>query len=285
MVYQTDQMKLAVISEKHHGAINDVLVLQDLNSPLGTRYIALVLKDSECRKKALRILSGAGLGTGHRPFVKQFFHNEDMITLFPYREERRLFSFGPGQMDSIYSLEEVAHNLVVECMSSPIPYPFLYLVLQEKNVHITRDNSIYFVMGMDLTELDEKKSEAHCVNICAQLLLELLEKSGNTRTKSASYELIRKKLQRRAYSSFPELYYDIRLTASDKKKASLGQRLKRFWIKQRDRLFHILLAVCVIAVVIAAVMLVTQIFFGDVPLLRLFKTGFSLIGTEDLIRR
>lgn len=285
MIYQVDQMKLAVISEKFRGKINDVLVLQDLHSPMGTRYIALVLHDSEYRKKALNILYGADSGNYRRPFIKQFFYNEQMITLFPYREERKLLSFGPGQMENIYSLEEVAHNLVVECISSQIPYPFMYLMLEEKNVHINRDNSIYFVMGMDLSKLDEKKGETHCVNSCAKLLLELLEASGKSSAKSASYELIRKKMLRHAYTAFPELYYDIQLTASEKEKPTLGQRFSTFWRKHKDGFFKFLLVFCVIALITAIIMLLTQIIFGDIPFLRLFEKGFSWIGTEDLVKR
>ena len=75
MIYQVDQMKLVVISEKFRGKINDILVLQDLHSPMGTRYIALVLHDSEYRKKALNILYGADSGNYRRPFIKQFFYN------------------------------------------------------------------------------------------------------------------------------------------------------------------------------------------------------------------
>ena len=97
-----------------------------------------------------------------------------------------------------------------------------------------------------------------------------------------SCELIEKKCRSRSYSSLAELYRDIQLTALPEKKPTFGQRIKGFWVRNRDRIFHILLVLCTIAVIIAVIMLISQLIFGDVPLLRLFRHCFYQIGTESL---
>lgn len=97
-----------------------------------------------------------------------------------------------------------------------------------------------------------------------------------------SCELIEKKCRSRSYSSLAELYRDIQLTALPEKKPTLGQRIRGFWVRNRDRIFHILLVVCTIALIVTVIMLISQILFGDIPLLRLFRHCFDTIGTEKL---
>lgn len=111
-----------------------------------------------------------------------------------------------------------------------------------------------------------------------------LEKSEKKNRKKLlqSCELIEKKCRSRSYSSLAELYRDIQLTALPETKPTLGQRIKGFWLRNRDRIFRFLLVVCIIAVIFAVIMLVSQILFGDVPLLRLFSHCFDNIGTESL---
>ena len=47
-------------------------------------------------------------------------------------------------------------------------------------------------------------------------------------------------------------------------------------------LFRVLLRVCAVVAVLALVILISQLIFGDFPLLRLFQNTFETIGTEDL---
>ncbi|MEG0779408.1 MAG: hypothetical protein RR426_02295, partial [Oscillospiraceae bacterium] len=85
-----------------------------------------------------------------------------------------------------------------------------------------------------------------------------------------------------SYSAFSELYRDIRLTAIPSQKTGFWARLRGIWWRNRDRLFHLFLALCVPLVILALVMLVSQLIFGDIPLLRLFRHCFEMIGTESM---
>lgn len=97
-----------------------------------------------------------------------------------------------------------------------------------------------------------------------------------------SCELIEKKCRSRSYSSLAELYRDIQLTALPETKPTLRQRIKGAWIRNRDTIFRVLLVLCTIALIVAAIMLISQIIFGDIPFLRLFRHCFDTIGTEHL---
>ena len=100
----------------------------------------------------------------------------------------------------------------------------------------------------------------------------------------AAHELLRKKAKRDAYNAFPELYRDIRITALPEEKTGLRQRLRGAWQRNRDVLFRVLLRVCAVVAVLALVILISQLIFGDFPLLRLFQNTFETIGTEDLTK-
>ena len=285
MVYYAQGMELEVISQVFHGSANDVAVCRDRLSASGTRYTLLAVHDRECARKMLTVMED-NQRSGESACLLQFSQNETMLFLCPYREERNFSAFASGQMTSPEAGETIGINLVMECLSVNLPWPLLYLVLEQDCVQIAKDNTVYFTMILDLKELEPTRTERNCVSSCARLLLDLL--AGPTaggkrrRKKLKSFELIRKKTGKNVYTGFPELYQDIKVTALPQVKPSLKSRFRIFWQNNRDRLFRLLLVLCILLLAAAVVILVSQLIFGDVPLLRLFRHTFDVIGTENL---
>lgn len=285
MIYYAQDMELEVVSRVFHGRVNDVDVCRDRLSASGTLYTLLVIHDRACARSMMTVMEeNSRIGDGS--CLLCFAQNEMLLLLFPYREERKLSMFALGQMVTPSDKERISINLVMECLSTTLPWPLLYLVLAQGCVQIAKDNSIYFTTALDLAELKPERTERDCVYICAELLLELLESpSFNKRRRNKplkSLRLIRKKTMNHVYTCFPELYQDIRVTALPPSKASIKDRGRIFWQSNRDLFFHILLVFCVLLLTAAAIVLVSQMIFGDVPLLRLFRHTFDVIGTENL---
>lgn len=282
MVYYAQGMELEVVSEAFRGAVNDVLVCRDRLSASGTLYTVLALHDRDYARKMLAVLENSG-AAGESPCLLRFSQNETLLFVFPYREERKFSAFAKGQAVTPRVGEGIGVNLVMECLSAGLPWPLLYLVLSQDCVQIAKDNTIYFTMLLDLADLDPERNEKNCVSCCARLLLELLEPSAKRRRKRLkSYELIRRKSGKNVYNGFPELYQDIKVTALPAKKSSLKTRASIFWQDHRDGLFRLLLVLCVLLVLAAAVVLASHLLFGEIPLLRLFQNSFDVIGTENL---
>lgn len=284
LIYHAGNMALDPIAEIFRGPVNDVLICRDANAPASMRYLLWVIHDRACVKQLLPVFEsaeGSSL-TGEPAYLLRFTQNDLLCYVFPYREERRLAAFAPGQMINPVIRERICVNLVIECLSSSLPYPLLYLLLRQECIHLEKDNSVFFLPTLDLSELDPEKGEADCVAVCAQILLGLLEGGGRRRRQLKSYELIRKKLTKCAYSGFPELYHDIKLTAIPEHKLGWRARLKGFWIRNKDRIFKILLVLCIIMVILALIFALSQLILGDIPLLRLFERAFEVIGTETL---
>ena len=283
MIYYCERMELEVVSELFHGSVNDVAVCRNRLSPAGALYTLLIVRDRSCARNMLEVMEN-GERSGDSPCITYLTRNEQLIFVFPYREERKFSTFARGQAATRGAAENIAINLVMACLSSGLPWPLLYLALEQDCVQISRENGVYFTLNLDLAALDLRKDERKCASSCARLLLELLEVTdGRKRSKQLkSYELIRKKSAKNAYARFPELYQDIKLTALPGEKASVKTKAKGIWYRNRDRLFRLLLAVCILLVVVALAMLVTQLIFGDIPWLRLFRYTFDVIGTENL---
>jgi len=282
MIYYTGKMVLSSIREVFWGEMNEVLICQDLNSPTHICYTLLVIKDRNCARKMLSVLENSekNMPEDRNPYLFRFSQNELMCFVFDYQSERRLSAFAVGQMTSMQIRESICINLVMECLSSPLPYPLLFLALEQDNIHIGKDNSIFFSPYFDLSELDETKGEASCTKSCVGILLNLLE--GSQQKKLKSYELLRKKRLRNAYQSLPELYRDIKITALPEKKLTFRARLAGFWQRNRDLMFRVLLVFCVAIVIVTLLFLISQLIFGDIPFFRLFSHCFDVIGTESL---
>ena len=281
MVYYPQGMELEVVSKVFHGSVNDVDVCRDRLSEAGALYLLLAVHDRDCARRMLTVAE-ENRRSGEDPCLLQFSQNETLLFLYPYREERKFSAFARWQIKTPVDGESIAINLVMECLSSGLPWPLLYLVLEQDCVQIAKDNSVYFTMALDLSTLDEKRTERNCVSSCAVLLLELLAGQGRRRRELKSFELLRKKTQKGAYTGFPELYQDIKVTALPATKTGLFARLRIFWYNSRDTWFRVLLGLCILLVIAALIVLVSQMIFGDVPLLRLFRHTFDVIGTQNL---
>lgn len=286
MIYYAQGMELEVVSRVFRGSVNDVDVCRDRLSASGTLYTLLAIHDRACARVMMSVLE-SNTRTGEELCLLRFAQNETLLLLFPYREERKLSMFAQGQMVTPANRERIAINLVMECLSVALPWPLLYLALEQGCVQISKDNTVYLTMLLDLSELKAERTERDCVYSCARLLLELLEGPAAQKRRRwskplKSLKLIRKKTLNHVYTCFPELYQDIRVTALPPARRSLLERGRIFWRENQDRLFRVLLILCVLLAVAAAIVLVSQMIFGDVPLLRLFRHTFDVIGTENL---
>lgn len=287
MVYYSQGMELEVVSEVFRGRLNDVAVCRDRLSPSGALYTLLVVRDRECSRKLLDVLE-SDRRCGEDIGLFRFSQNELMIFGVPFREERKFTAFAKGQAVSPVAAERICVNMVAACLTWKIPWPLLYLVLSQDCVQLTKDNTVYFTPLLDLYELDPACGEKQCVTCCARLMLSLLSAvlEGQRRKKRLkSFDLLRKKCAKNAYVSFPELYRDVKVTAMPEQNPPLFKRLRSFWREHGDTFFRLLLVLCAVLVLTALVLLVSQILFGDVPLLRLFQNTFDVIGTENLHRR
>lgn len=273
-------MLLEPIHEVLRGTQNDVLICRDRNSPIDAKYTLWVVHDRGCIRVLLDLFENAprDLLEGESPYVARFAEGEDLCFLFDYRSQRPLMRFAPGQAETVQQRERISIDLVMACLASPMPFAILCVLLEQNCVSIAQDGSIYFTYEADLSQLNPADDEGVCTDLCVTAVLALQEENA----KLKSMKLLHMKLEKSAYQSLAELYRDIRLTLVPARKPPLRKRLKALWKRNKDRWFRWLLRISVVIVVITLIVLLSQLFFGDVPLFRLFEHAMDVVGTEHL---
>lgn len=281
MIYQTGKMLLQETQELFRGPVNDCVVCRDLTAKTLCYYTLIIIKDNETSRKFLQIYSEAG-EQGKSSIVSGFSWQNSYIAAFLHRSERPFEAFAATEINSLAECEELAMNVVMECMASGIPYPILYLQLTQQQLHLTQDKQLYFGYKLDLGSLDEKIGEQECVRKCADILFRLIDRQSGAR--NASHKLLRLKTQRQEYRRFTELYKDLKAAAKPIEKEAITKGVIGFF-KKRKQFFFKLLTVLSSALAIAAiVMIITQAIFGDLPFMRVFYNPFRVIGTESMLQ-
>ncbi len=281
MIYQSQKMRLKCIRVIEKTPANDIMVCQDLNSAEESLYTVLAVYDHELVRRFLVVYEKSEY-KADASCIDSFSDQGVFLIVYPYFRERSLQDFYMGRSYSLNECEEVCINTILACIAAEIPYPILYLILQQRQLHLAKNHNVYLGYTVNLEELDEKMTERDCVVQCARILRELLEPKASQ--KAISYQLLDKKITKKSYHRFTELYKDIRIASAPKRKNGIFARFKAWFYRNRDQIFKVLLRLCVLLVIFVIATFLTQAIFGDIPWLRLFINGFKKIGTESLLQ-
>lgn len=278
MIFSSQKMTLKVMRIVLTGEVNDVYICQDQKVEAKTLYTVWRIKKHNITHGFLRMFDDSDKKI-EDCCDDYFTHDDDFIVVLPYVKERPLESFFVGMSNSLQESENVCVSLVVNMMTSKMPYPLMYLALEQGQLNISKDNDVYLGNMLDLTELDYSIGERNCVVSCAKVVSKLLATNKN----AMSYELIQKKISRTSYSYFTELFKDIRMAAAPEKKRNIFTKLKAWFNRNKDNIFKWLLVISIILAVIVLISFVSNLFFGEVSWLKIFFGKIKYIGTECLI--
>ncbi len=281
MVFTSRKTQYTVIATISENEINDCYIARRSNSADGSQYTLILIKDHSTIKIFLEMYRRADI-SGENPLIESFSVENDYVLVYPYRTERPLKDFYVGDAMSLSECEGVCINLIMSCISANLPFPLLYLILNQEKLNLAKDGTIYLNYAVDLKEIDIQKRERNCASECARILLKLLE--PKSAEKSVSYELLKRRTEYQSYDRFAELYRDLSIAAAPTAKGNLILRIKTFFARNADRFFGILFWVCLILAIIAVGLLLSHTFIGDIPWLRLFFNSFKKIGTESLLQ-
>lgn len=281
MVYQVGGMLLEKTQEVFQGKVNDVIVCRDIAGD-GKQYYTVLVVHDRGTAKMLMDLFHRGDEQKRTKFVTDLTWKDKYLIVFDYVRERPLERFFDSEVSNIQACEQLALNLVVECLACGIPYPVLYLMLKQGQIHISRDRNIYFGYYIDLEELSVAVLEKDCATFCAKIVFGYLGQMQSV--KVTSYKLLEKKIWKGGYYRFTQLYKDLKMASQPLKKESIWSRIKRFFTHNQDKIFFLLMVVCIALGILALMMVLSQLFFSDVPFFRLFINPFKQIGTESLLQ-
>jgi len=277
MIYQIGNMSLNCIREVFRCDADNVGICQDINASSDTYYTLVTIKDHGIAKEIIESYEKEG-----KKFLATAPHPDGFLILFPYNSERRLSQFYIGTRFSSEECEKICVNLIMECMRADIPYPLLYLILDQDQIDLGKDCSISFGYGLDFSAYDTTIGERDCANKCAQIVYDIIEPKAQS--KAMSYELMKRKVPKKVYRHFSEIYHDVKITTEAEAKPGILKRAKAFLSRNIGRFFKILLILCGVLAVIVLLMLLTQLIVGDISFFRLFRNPFKEIGTESMLQ-
>lgn len=281
MFYQSQKMKLRCVRIVKKSRTNDIVICEDLNTAARTLYTLLVIKEHQMVKTYLEVFEQAGLAA-QDSYIDSFSDQGAFCMVFAWQQERPLKDFYMGESYTLEECENICISILIACMTSNLPYPVLYLILEQGQLHLAKDHTVCLGYQIDLEELDPEKTERDCAVQCASILRDLLRPKASQ--KAFSYRLLEKKIARKSYGRLTELYKDIRITAAPGQKKGIRKRIKGWFLRNQDGLFRFLLYLCAALAVLVLLSLLSQLFLGDIPWLRLLFNGFKTIGTESLVR-
>ena len=279
MFYQSQRMKLQCVRIVKKSRTNDIIICEDLNTLARNLYTLLVIKEHQTVKTYLEVFEEAGLAA-QDSYIDSFSDQGAFCMVFAWQQERPLRDFYMGESYTLAECEQVCISVIVACITSNLPYPILYLILEQGQLHLAKDHTVCLGYQIDLEELDPAKTERDCAVQCAAILRNLLGPKASQ--KAFSYRLLEKKIARKSYRKLTELYKDIQITAAPGKKKGIRKRIVGWFRRNQDGLFRFLLYVCALLAFFVLISLISQLIVGDIPWLRLFFNGFKTIGTEAL---
>jgi hypothetical protein len=279
-VIRVDEMMLKCVSVILESEANIVWGCRDIRAIGQPYYTLLIVTDREIARTLVSVFAMSEKETMEPSYLRSFLWGEHLCYLFPYRKERRLADFVAGQITEPAVSENICVNMLLACMESSLPYPLLFLEFEQDLVHIEKDNSVYLTPNFDISQLDPSIDESNCVVRCARIMLDILSLNRKKRLKSR--KLLSRKIERQAYTRFSEVYHDIKLTILAEKKESVLRRLFKYLGARKDRIFRVILVLSVVCFVVALVMLISYLIFGDFVLGKIFGHNLNTIGTERL---
>ena len=276
MTFESQKASYTVVSTLFSGEKNCCYVARLTDDMDGRSFTIIAVRDHDAIR-ALMEAESKIVSIKNSQMIDTFSYGNDYVLVFPYRQERPLKTFFVGEALSLSEVEEIGTNLLLACISASLPYPVLYLLLEQGQINLSKDGGIFFSYNIDLKEMDLRKTERDCTVKCAQILRAMLATKEDE--KNISY-----KSDNNSYTSFTELYRDLRIAAMPVEKKGIIVRIKSFFARNADLLFGILFWVCLILGIIALIILLSNVVWGDVPILRLFVNTFKNIGTESLVQ-
>ncbi len=279
MVYQSGKMTLNCVMEVFCGKVNNVEICENVQDGRSTYFTVLVIKEHDTVRKLMNIIEASQMG--RERYIDMFDSSKGFCVVLDYVKERKLTEFFMAKDMSLQVCEDICLNLVVQCMTSGLPYPLLELVIKQGQLQLMKDNGVAISYAIDLEELDESCTEARCVMQCAIRVRDMLEKKVSK--KNVGYQLLTKKIPKQSYTCFRELYKDIRLATTTAQKKKIWEKVKAFVARNDSKIFRGFLFASVILLLFTGIVILSRMLWGEVPLLRLFINTFQQIGTESLV--
>jgi len=283
MIYRLGERTWTSVQKVLDTKTNEVWTVQNSSEGEKKRYgTLLVIKSRKTAKLFMEVLEEGRTG-GRVSQAEIFSGSDELWALYPYGTERYLEQFYQRTGDDGKRCRQICVSLAAECLASGEPWPILYLMLDQGQIHIRRDGRISLGYHIDLGRLKRNVKERACAGNCGGKILWMMEQNRELE-RTAGLKLIQKKLQKEGYSSFAKLLRDLCMDSRFWERQKIRDRTADFFRRNQQGILKILLACSVFLTLLAGCMFLSRTVFGELQILRLFYNSFEKIGTESLLQ-
>ena len=168
-------MELEIVRTVLQNEVNDIYVCTDLLKDTGIFYTMISIRDTGCRKIMAEKLNTDRMFFSNRDFIGSFVYESRLNLVFRYYHENLLSLLGGVYLAEFTDCKRAALNLAAACAECGADPDLGMLLLDERNINVTRDGDIQFNYFLDFAELNPGIEEGAWLRKAAGTIFGILE--------------------------------------------------------------------------------------------------------------
>ncbi|MBC5659196.1 hypothetical protein H8S44_05355 [Anaerosacchariphilus sp. NSJ-68] len=229
-------MELEIVRTVLKNQVNDIYVCTDTRKDTGVFYTMVSIHDKSCRKLVTEKLNTERLFFSNRDFIGSFIYENRLNLVFRYYHENLLSLLGSVYLAEFTDCKRAALGLIAACAECGAGPELGALLLNDRNINVTREGEVQFNYFLDFAELEEGLEEPAYLQLVAEKVFGILELNYKGRYETPdSYpgdlRLFYMKLNTTGFSSLGHMIAAVR-SMPDK---PVEMRGLLWWIRSRFR--------------------------------------------------
>lgn len=173
-------------------------------------YTLISIKDRDVQKNVLKLLTQDDSIKENKDYVGHFVLKDTLNLLFYYKKEQCLFTYLDLYGDSFKKQVYIAKTLINACVGTRLPYEIVHLLLDEKNINLNPEGTVYFNYFIDFKNFNKLETSNQKLDVLAGIVFKILAKDYeeiyNVEKYPKDLRLFYKKLQADGFTTYNQLY-------------------------------------------------------------------------------
>lgn len=173
-MFQALDMELEIVRTVLRTDVNDVYVCTDLKKNTGVFYTMVSVRGARYQKQVTEKLNTERMFFSNSDFLGSFVYENRLNLVFRYYNENLLSLMGGVYLTEFADLKRAALNLIAAYAQCGADQRLGLLLLQDRNINISKDGFVHFNYFLDFSKQQEEK-EGSDLKVLAEKVFEILE--------------------------------------------------------------------------------------------------------------
>ncbi len=174
-MYPAFNMELEIVRTVLQNEINNIYVCTDLSKNTGVFYTMISIHDNRYRKMITEKLNTERLFFSNSDFIGAFLYEDQLNLVFRYYHENLLSLMGRVYLSSFAYCKKAAIEFLSACAESGADPELGMLLMDERNINITKDGAIQFNYFLDFARMQPGIGEDAYLAQMAQTVFGILQ--------------------------------------------------------------------------------------------------------------